>query len=155
MPDPTPVPIVAHGFSWTAAGAWGTFLTVAGTIFTLIIKQVGPWRKQRDDAEDKLRSDLITRIDNLEKQIRMKDEAQDAERARHEAERALDRHRLNNVTQCLDALLMLLEQAPERATDAVARIKEMRARQIIAEAQEKATIHAAEIVAKAPKEGGE
>ena len=152
MPDTTPVPIVAHGFSWTAAGAWATFLALLG----VIVRQVGPWRKQRDDAEDKLRGDLIKRIDKLEEQVREKDRLHDADRARHEAERALDRHRLNNVTQCLDALLLLLEQAPERATEAVARIKEMRGKQIIAEAQEKATIRAAEIVAKAPvKEGGE
>lgn len=152
MPDTTPIPIVAHGFSWTAAGAWATFLALLG----VIVRQVGPWRKQRDDAEDKLRSDLISRIDKLEEQVREKDRLHDADRARHEAERALDRHRLNNVTQCLDALLLLLEQAPERATEAVARIKEMRGKQIIAEAQEKATIRAAEIVAKAPaKEGGE
>lgn len=152
MPDTTPIPIVAHGFSWTAAGAWATFLALLG----VIVRQVGPWRKQRDDAEDKLRTDLLKRVENLEKTIEHKDRLGEQERARHEAERALDRHRLNNVTQCLDALLMLLEQAPERATEAVARIKEMRGKQIVAEAAEKATIRAAEIVAKAPaKEGGE
>ena len=151
MPDTTPVPIVAHGFSWTAAGAWATFLALLG----VIVRQVGPWRKQRDDAEDKLRGDLLSRIEKLEKQNEEKDREREQERARHEAERALDRHRLNNMTQCFESLLMLLEQAPERAAHAVAQIKEMRGKQIIAEAQEKATIHAAEIVAKAPKEGGE
>src|SRR5438045_233335 len=41
-----------------------------------------------------------------------------------EAERASDRHRLNDVTTCLDALLLLLEMAPERAAEHVQRIKE-------------------------------
>lgn len=62
-----------------------------------------------------------------------------------EAERAVDRHRLNNVTMCLDALLLLLETAPEKAAEHVARIKEMRAAQMRAEAAEKGAIHAAAI----------
>lgn len=62
-----------------------------------------------------------------------------------EAERSVDRHRLNNVTQCLDALLMLLETAPEKAAAHVIRIKEMRAAQMAAEAAEKGAIHGATI----------
>lgn len=60
-----------------------------------------------------------------------------------EAERAVDRHRLNNVTQCLDALLMLLEVAPDKAADHVSKIKAMRADQMKAEALEKGAIAAA------------
>ena len=63
-----------------------------------------------------------------------------------EAERAVDRHRLNNVTACLDALLMLLETAPEKAAEHVKRIKELRAAQMQAEAEEKGQIMAASIL---------
>ena len=62
-----------------------------------------------------------------------------------EAERTVDRHRLNNVTQCLDALLMLLEVAPDKAADHVAKIKKMRADQMNAEALEKGVIAAASL----------
>lgn len=62
-----------------------------------------------------------------------------------EAERTVDRHRLNNVTQCLDALLMLLEVAPDRAADHVAKIKKMRTDQMNAEALEKGAITGAGI----------
>jgi hypothetical protein len=62
-----------------------------------------------------------------------------------EAERAVDRHRLNNVTTCLDALLLLLETAPEKAAEHVARIKQMRTAQMAAEAAEKGAIHGAAI----------
>lgn len=138
MPDPAPIAVVSHGFSWTAAGAWGTFLALLG----VIIRMVGPWKRQTTEAEERLRRDLLDRVEKLETAL-------ERERARHSAERALDRHKLNNVTQCFDALLLLLEAAPERATEIVVRIKEMRAAQIAAEALEKGAIHAGEIAADA------
>lgn len=75
----------------------------------------------------------------------------DAERARHEAERSIDRHRINNLTACLDALLMMLELAPDKAAEHVIKIKDMRDRQSSYEAAEKAAIQAAAITSgKAP-----
>lgn len=69
MPDIAPIPIVATGFSWTAFGAVGTFITVLGGLITLIIKQIGPWRRQTTEAEEKLRKEMSARIDGLEKQV--------------------------------------------------------------------------------------
>lgn len=69
MPDLTPIPIVATGFSWTAIGAVGTFITLLGGVITLIIKQVGPWRRQTTEAEEALRKEMSARIDGLEKQV--------------------------------------------------------------------------------------
>lgn len=129
------VPVVAQGFGWTAAGAWASFIALLG----IIIRQVGPWRKQSIDAEQRLRDDLLKRVEKLEKTL-------DRERARHNAERALDRHRLNNVGQCFDAMLLMLKAAPEKAAEIVRHIEGMRARQIESEALEKAAIHAAELV---------
>jgi hypothetical protein len=106
----------------------------------IIVRQVGPWKKQAAEAEQRLREDLIKRVEKLERSL-------DRERIRHNAERALDRHRLNNVTQCFDALLMLIEMNPEKSAEAVVRIKKMRATQVLAEAEEKAIIRAAEIEA--------
>jgi hypothetical protein len=65
------------------------------------------------------------------------------QRLRHEAERGLDRHRLNNVTQCFDAMMMMLKASPEKAAEIIAHIEQMRANQLKAEALEKAAIHAA------------
>ena len=89
-------------------------------------------------------ADLKNRVDALEKRL-------ETERTQHDAERAADRHRINNLTQCLDALLMLLEAAPDKAAQHVARIKEMRAMQSTSEAAEKGAIHAAVIIAATPK----
>lgn len=69
------------------------------------------------------------------------------QQVQHEAERAVDRHRINNLQACLDSFLMLIEQDPQKAGEAVVRIKEMRARQAESEAAEKAAIRAAAIVA--------
>jgi hypothetical protein len=130
-----PIPIEAHGFSWTAGGAWSAALLLLG----IIIRQVGPWRKQSIDAEQRLRDDLLRRVEKLEKEL-------DRKEIRHQAERSLDRHKLNNIGQCFDALILMLESAPERASEIVTRVKEMRARQLEAEAMEKAAIHAAALV---------
>lgn len=130
---PEPIPVVA-GFGWTAAGAWGSFLLLLG----VIVRQVGPWRKLSIDANEKLRDDLLRRVEKLEREL-------DRKETRHRAERALDRHKFANISQCFDALMMMLEATPEKAADIVKRVKEMRARQLEAEALEKAAIHAAEI----------
>jgi hypothetical protein len=68
MPE-TPVPIISTGFGWTAAGAWLTAVTALIGLVTLIVRQVGPWKKQTTDADEKLRSDLMGRCDGLEKQV--------------------------------------------------------------------------------------
>lgn len=62
MPDPISV---NAGFGWTAAGAWGAFLTLLG----LLIKQIAPWKKLTTDADESLRKDMMARVDSLEKQV--------------------------------------------------------------------------------------
>lgn len=135
MSDPVHV---TAGFGWTAAGAWGSFLVLLG----LIVRQVNPWRKTTIEADKQLRDDLLKRVEHLETTL-------DHERKIREAERSLDRHRINNLTQCLDMLVALLETNPDRAHDFVVRIKEMRETQIAAEATEKGLIHAAKIASEA------
>jgi hypothetical protein len=117
-------------------GIWVAALGVIG----IFIRQIVPWRKVERDAEAVLRSDLMRRIENLEREQKL-------ERASHEAERRALHHQLGNVNQCFDALLLLVEAAPEKASQHVKNIKEMRARQLLAEAEEKAIIRAAQITA--------
>lgn len=130
---------VSTGFTWTAAGAWASFAALLG-LLGVVVRQYVPLRKTNLDADQKLREDLLQRVEKLEAQL-------ERQQVRHSAERALDRHRLNNVTQCFDALLLLIETAPEKAAEAVVKIKEMRKAQLIAEAEEKAIIRAADIAA--------
>jgi hypothetical protein len=119
---------------------------VAGlSLFGLLIRQIGPWRKQVTDEETQFRQQLIGANEALTGRIEKVEKILNRERIRHNAERALDRHRLNNITACFDATLILLEMNPERAAEVVAKIKEMRAAQMVAEAEEKAIIRAAEI----------
>lgn len=126
-----PASIVPVGdFTWTAAGAWASFIALVG----IIIRQVGPWRKQSIDAEQTFRSDLIRRVEKLERRL-------ERQRVRHEAERAVDRHRINNLQQCFDATMLMLKAAPEKAAETIVHIEQMRAEQIKAEAIEKAAIH--------------
>jgi hypothetical protein len=123
---------------WTAAGIWVAALGFLG----LLVRQVIPWKKIAADSEQAWRTELINRIDKLERR-------QERERARHNAERAIDRHRLNNVTACFDAMMLLLKTSPEKATEIVVQIEAMRARQREEEALEKSRIHAALIAATA------
>lgn len=120
----------------TLAGVWVAALSFLG----LLIRQIGPWKKLATEHETRLRLDLLRRVERLERTL-------DRERARHQAELSIDRHRLNNITQCFDALLLLIETSPEKASEIVVKIKAMRSQQIKAEAEEKAIIRAAEITA--------
>jgi hypothetical protein len=142
-------PAISSDFSWSAAGAWAAFLAV----LAVIIRQVGPWRQIFNDSEAKFRSDLITRLEAVEQTLEQERTERAIEQRRHEAERALDRHRLNNVTQCFDALLLMLKRAPEKVAEIIQDIEEMRARQLHAEAVEKATIHAVGIEAEIKPDG--
>jgi hypothetical protein len=128
----------SQDFTWTAAGAWSVFLALVA----LIIRQVGPWRSIAIGSEQKFRNDLMTANKNLTDRVEKLERAIEKKDALHSAERALDRHRLNNVTQCFDALLLMLKRAPEKVADIIRDIEEMRARQLVAEATEKATIQA-------------
>lgn len=140
-----PIPTIVQGFNWTSAGAWASFIALLG----IIARQVNPWRTQSVNAEQRLRDDLLKRVVKLEGDL-------EAERTRHaatrerdrirtEAERSLNRHQLNNITGCFDAFLMLVKANPDKAAQAVAMVEEMRAKQIVAEAAEKAAIHAADL----------
>jgi len=134
---PDPVHVAVSGFSWTTAFVGLLNVLVAGALVAWI-KGRPKMRELEKTADEKLRDDLLTRVTKLE--IRLEEE-----RAQHDASMSVMRHRLNNSDQCLDALLMLLETSPEKVTEAVAIVKTMRERQRIAEALEKAAIHAAKI----------
>lgn len=130
---------------WTTAGV----LIAAFGLIGILLRQVVPWKRQMADAQAVFRDDLLGRILRLEKQLDLERARRELANKRHEAERAADRHKLKNITACFDAILMLIEAAPEKAKQHVERIKKMRADQLKAESDEQATIRAADIEAEA------
>jgi hypothetical protein len=139
-------------FTWTAAGAWASFLALVG----IIVRQVGPWRKQSLDAEKGFRDDLITRVQRLEDTLEIERTKRESDReslrARHEAERAIDRHKIRNLQTCFDALVMMLKADPEKVGAVIEHIERLRADQLKAEALESAALHAA-VMQQAGQEG--
>lgn len=161
-------PEIEQASPWAMAG-WGlAFVSLVG----ILLRMIGPWRKQISEAEDNIRKELHAQIDALKKEMQQerlehstemrafnleRDEMGDRlakmektlarQQLRHNAERSLDRHRLNNINACFDALLLLLKANPDKSGEAVKMIEEMRAKQLVAEAEEKAIIRAAEIAA--------
>lgn len=137
MPPESALPEAVHGFPW-ATVLFALANLLCGGAFVAWVKSRPRLKEIEQSTEEKLRADLLTRVEKLEQKLEEKE-------AQHAAEMAIMRHRVNNSDQCLDALLLLLEQSPGKVKDAVARIKDMRARQREAEATEKAAFHAAAI----------
>ena len=130
--------------------ATGGIWVVALSLVALLVNKIGPWSKQREEAEGEFRDKLILANEKLTARVEKLEGAIKHQQTIHDAERALDRHRINNLTQCLDALLLLLQAAPDKAAEHVRKINEMRSRQLIAESEEKGIIQAAKIVANEP-----
>jgi hypothetical protein len=133
-----PVAVSIGGFTWTAWLLIPLNALGIGGIAIAWLRTRPKMKEIEQSTEERLRTDLLTRVEKLERKI-------DEKEAQHTAEMAIMRHRVNNSEQCLDALLLLIEQSPDKVKDAVAMIKEMRARQRESETQEKAAFHAAKI----------
>lgn len=130
----TAIPITATGFGWTPILLSIANLLIGG-LLVAIVRTRPALKKIANEREKSLLEERAEDMATMRAQIE-----------RMEAERSVDRHRINNLTQCLDALLLLLETAPDKAAAHVARIKAMRAAQIAAEGAEKGAIHAATIL---------
>ncbi len=81
-----------------------------------------------NEREAGLVASLSARVSTLENEIVLLRQGMDRERAAHEAEMRVVRHRLHNETTSLDGLLDLLQVNPDRVIESVAAIKERRAR---------------------------
>lgn len=142
-----PVTVTSTGFTWTSFFTGGSMMA----LFGLLIKQVGPWRKQTIDEQNQLIDRLSHRLDNVEKQLATERKVHFIEirrlEARNAAQRSLDRHKFNNSEACLDSLLRILEMSPEKAPEAARRAREDRLEHRRAEQLEAAEIHKAEMLA--------
>lgn len=139
-----PMPITPVGFGWTPLLLTIANLLLGGVVVAIVkswpaIKKIGADREANllnERAEEM--AGMRDRIERLEVLLTQKDK-------QHDAERAADRHRINNLSQCLDALLLLIEQDPAKAAQAAAKVRGMRADQLQRENAERATIRAAAI----------
>lgn len=125
----------ASGSPWLL-GLIGVLNVLVGGLLVQMVRTRPTLKKIANEREANL---LEERAADME-EMRAQRAAQDAEI------RALN-HKLRNVEACFDALLLLLEMAPEKATEHVSRIRAMRAEQVKAEATEKGAILGATIVA--------
>lgn len=96
-------------------------------------------RKATDDMATAIVDHMTRRLSSVERHGRI-----------CEANLGVLRHRLNNLSGCFDATLLLIEMAPEKSADLVQKIKELRQTQMLAEAAERAAVMAAAI---APEDG--
>lgn len=127
------IPVAVTGFTWSAA-LLGLANLLIGGLLVQIVRTRPTLKKIANEREANLLTERAQEMEGMRRAI-----------AKLEAERATDRHRINNLSQCLDALLLMIEMDPTKAAQAAAKIKAMRASQMDAEATEKAAIHVAEI----------
>lgn len=132
------------GFTWTS-GLLALANLLIGGVFVALIKTRPALKKIANEREANLLTERAEQMEAMQKRVDALEVKLEQERVRHEAERALDRHRLNNMDQCLNYLFMVFEKMPEKVPEAMSAVKEMRARQIETETLEKAAIHAAAI----------
>lgn len=164
---PEAVPVAVHGFTWTA-GLMAILNLLVGGALVAWIKQRPKMRELEQTAEEKFVATLTERVTTVERQreedrqrydasVASIEQKMDAERNRHEVEARLLRHRANNSDQCVDTLIILLEDAeglPDRVRRAITAVKEMRARQKQQEALEKGSMLGAQLAKTDPPTGG-
>jgi vacuolar-type H+-ATPase subunit E/Vma4 len=145
------------GMTWGWGAIFGLLnLLLGGGVVATWIKNRPKMRELVQTAEEKLRDDLITRVEKLEaanEKMRQEYEARiSAIVASSEANQAVLRHELQNVRACFNALMMLLKRMPnppETLAAIIADVESMRSDQMRAEALEKGAVAAAKIVATA------
>lgn len=164
--DATAALTTLHGISIgsliTGAGVW----TAVATLVGIVLRSRVPMRKMKIEADEQLRVDLMQqlaqdRTEHAERSLRLEEKVEqqrvayearlEKQAAEFSAELGKMRHKANNATMCLDALLMLLKAAPDKVVEHVAAITSMREAQRIAEGAESGQVSAAKITAAAAK----
>ena len=137
-------------FNWTTLAVALLNLLVGGVLVALVKNNL---LKERADEMVSMRNDLKELRAEMERRDEEHRKAMEAKETFHMAERRADTHRINNLSQCLDALLLLIKQDPAKAAEAAENVMAMRERQLQRESEERAAIRAAAIAAgHAPSE---
>lgn len=119
-----------------APWGWALLFMAVATYWKILPKLKEITNKREIDLLEKRGEDMKSMSERLDKV----EAERNADRKAHEAEVVLLRHRLNNVTQCLDALIMLIEAAPDKSAKHIEMIKKMRGQQRAEEALEKGAV---------------
>lgn len=135
---------VSTGFTYTTA-AVALLNVLVGGVLVAIVRAWPSLRKIANERERSLLEERAADMSTMRTELKELRAELDSERAAREAERAIDRHRINNLQACLDALLLMIETDPSKASAAASKIREMRKAQMETEAVEKATIQAARV----------
>lgn len=115
-----------------------------GTWFKAYLEHKRGTRKDTDEVPMGLVQRLTERVETVEASAAQ-------ERRVCDASLAVMRRRINNLSSNFDGLLMIVELAPEKASEFVARPKERRTQQGATEAAERAAVLAATVAGPAPK----
>ena len=130
--------IVGSSFE-RAPWGWGVLVLLA-TITARLWPVMSRIALDRDTSILKARADdnadLRRRVADLERRL-------ESDRTQHQIEQTIERTRSAHLSQALDALLMMLELAPDKVTEHVERIRAMRAEHARLEAAELAALRLA------------
>jgi uncharacterized iron-regulated protein len=127
-------------FSWSNLYLAPLFILIGG-VLGAIIKSRPALKKIDADREANLLSERAKEMQEMRERIERLEEAAEKKDRQHAAEIARYRHRINNLDQAFNALLMLLKQGVS-VEEAVGAVEKMRAEQLEREAKESATLHA-------------
>lgn len=119
------VPVTMTGISYSTV-LLGLLNVLFGGVLVAIIRTRPTLKKLANEREANLLEERAAEMELMRKNA-----------ARLEGEIRLLRHEVGNLTQCLDALLMMIEMDPAKAAEAAKRIKEMRAAQMVKQGAEK------------------
>lgn len=133
--------VLPSGLTPSTIGIWVLVFTVVGAV----IKVWPAIKKLQNESDQSLRDILMARIEKLEKRIDNITAHHAAERELSVAEIGVMRHRMNNESQSVDALLHIIETGAEHIALEVPRITEQRARAAETFANEMNTITAARL----------
>ncbi len=142
---PSPVAVAVHGVTWTTILVGLLNVLVSGGL----VGGVVAWIKTRPNLAQIGNARRKDELDAMAERIATLEGKIETERARHEAEVAILRHSVANSNTCLDAILLLLEAAPEKAAEHAAKIRTMRQDMRDREDREKLNFAAAKIQAAA------
>lgn len=123
------------------AGVWGLLLVIV----VALVKVWPVLKKLKTDEDASLRETLLGRVESLEARLYTMTAQHAAERELHAAELALVRHRMNNESASMDALVGMLETNPNIPPDTIKRITDSRAAAAAAFANEMNAITTARI----------
>jgi hypothetical protein len=138
----TPVHVAVQGISSGTIVLAVIQLVLGGGVIAALVRAWPALKKIANEREANLLSERAEEMNKMRDTIDKLEARLDAKDIQHEAERAADRHRINNLDQALKAFFILVKRHPEDAAGAAAEIEAMRAQQMEEEKREGVALRA-------------